>query len=176
MARNTFDTLTRGLAADTSRRRVLGSLIGAVTVLAGGRMAEAKRRGKGKHKGKPKVTLCHNGQTISVGNPAVNTHLAHGDYLGPCRNTCPPGTCDVASGAVCCPPGSAVAGDTCRPAEGTCCGAGSYVAGVGTVCCANGARGSSCPTGQVCCPATAANDCATTLDACMEDTCRSNSP
>ena len=43
---------------------------------------------------KAKVTLCHippgnseNLQTIQVGAPAVKTHLAHGDYLGTCKNT-----------------------------------------------------------------------------------------
>src|SRR4051794_40222362 len=91
MVRTPFDTLTRELATDTSRRRVLGGLLGAVTALAGGHLAEARRRGK--HKGKPKVTLCHNGQTIKVGKAAVASHLAQGDYLGPCRQTCPPGTC-----------------------------------------------------------------------------------
>ncbi len=32
-----------------------------------------------------KVTLCHNGHTISVAPQAVRAHLAHGDYLGPCE-------------------------------------------------------------------------------------------
>jgi hypothetical protein len=31
-----------------------------------------------------KVTLCHNGHTITVAPQAVRAHLAHGDYLGPC--------------------------------------------------------------------------------------------
>jgi hypothetical protein len=31
-----------------------------------------------------KVTLCHNGHTISVAPQAVRAHLAHGDRLGPC--------------------------------------------------------------------------------------------
>jgi hypothetical protein len=166
VAHTPFDTLTQELVTDTSRRRVLGSLVGAVTALAGGRLAAAKRGGKGKHKGKPKVALCHNGHTIRVGNPAVDAHLADGDYLGPCRETCPSGSCDEASGEVCCPPGSAQAADTCRPAEGTCCGAGGFITGTEAICCANGSRASSCPVDQVCCPATAANDCAATLDAC----------
>jgi hypothetical protein len=41
--------------------------------------------------GNNQVTICHippgnpnNPQTINVGTPAVATHLAHGDYLGPC--------------------------------------------------------------------------------------------
>jgi hypothetical protein len=39
-----------------------------------------------------KTTICHippgnpaNEHTITVGNPAVPAHLAHGDYIGPCR-------------------------------------------------------------------------------------------
>ena len=32
-----------------------------------------------------KVTLCHNGVSISVAEPAVAAHLAHGDLLGPCQ-------------------------------------------------------------------------------------------
>jgi hypothetical protein len=40
-----------------------------------------------------KVTICHypggnknKGHTLSVGQAAVNAHLAHGDKLGPCHN------------------------------------------------------------------------------------------
>jgi hypothetical protein len=32
----------------------------------------------------PKVTICHNGNTISVDASAVQAHLDHGDTLGPC--------------------------------------------------------------------------------------------
>ncbi|MBU0597037.1 prepilin-type N-terminal cleavage/methylation domain-containing protein [Patescibacteria group bacterium] len=31
-----------------------------------------------------KTVLCHNDHTISVGNPAIQAHLDHGDYLGEC--------------------------------------------------------------------------------------------
>jgi hypothetical protein len=31
-----------------------------------------------------KVTICHNGNTLSVSENAVPAHLAHGDTLGPC--------------------------------------------------------------------------------------------
>ena len=41
-------------------------------------------KGKGKGKGTAKVTLCHNGRTITVGEPAVAAHLAHGDTEGEC--------------------------------------------------------------------------------------------
>lgn len=39
--------------------------------------------------GQPKVTLCHKGQTLSVAQPAVAAHLAHGDSLGACGSTPP---------------------------------------------------------------------------------------
>lgn len=31
-----------------------------------------------------KVTICHNGNTITINQNALDTHLGHGDYLGPC--------------------------------------------------------------------------------------------
>jgi len=33
----------------------------------------------------PNVTLCHNGNTITVGQSSVQAHLDHGDYLGECN-------------------------------------------------------------------------------------------
>jgi hypothetical protein len=38
----------------------------------------------GQGKGREKVTLCHNGHTITVGAPAVPAHMKHGDHLGAC--------------------------------------------------------------------------------------------
>ncbi len=35
-------------------------------------------------KGITKVTICHKGRPITVGEPAVAAHLAHGDVEGPC--------------------------------------------------------------------------------------------
>lgn len=55
--------------------------------------------------GQPRVTLCHvppgnpaAEHTITVGAPAVDAHLAHGDYLGEC-NGCP-ATCDALASEV----------------------------------------------------------------------------
>ena len=31
-----------------------------------------------------KVTICHDGRTISVAAPAAGAHLRHGDTIGPC--------------------------------------------------------------------------------------------
>ena len=46
--------------------------------------ATAQYGPSGKQYGKTKVTLCHKGKTITVGQPAAKAHLRHGDKLGPC--------------------------------------------------------------------------------------------
>jgi len=40
--------------------------------------------GKGKNHNNHRVTICHNGQTITVDRHAVKAHLRHGDTLGAC--------------------------------------------------------------------------------------------
>ena len=92
-----FDLLARGCAGDTSRRQVLGRLLGATAALltgatlAGSDVARAKKgkgkakgHGKGKKNGQPKVALCHNGHTIRVAAPAVDAHLQQGATEGAC--------------------------------------------------------------------------------------------
>jgi hypothetical protein len=86
---STFDTLARSLSRSPSRRDVLqllaGSALGGLVAL-GALPVDAKK--------KPKVTLCHNGQTISVSKKAKKKHLKHGDGLGACPPAPPPGpTC-----------------------------------------------------------------------------------
>jgi hypothetical protein len=56
-------------------------------------MAFAKQE-EGGGKGQEKVTLCHNGHTITVGEPAKAAHLNHheDDTLGPCDDTAAPST------------------------------------------------------------------------------------
>ena len=166
MEDRTFDALTERLGTDGSRRRVLGGMLATVTGLTGLAIignddAEAKRRRK-----KKKVQMCENNTTIKVKKNKVDKHLAHGDYLGACINACPLGRCNVQTGQVCCPPGSAQNTDSCRPAGGTCCGAGGFVEGIGAQCCANGSKGVSCPVGQTCCPAGSTNACAASAAAC----------
>ena len=34
-----------------------------------------------------KVAICHRGHTITVAEPALEAHLAHGDTIGPCQIT-----------------------------------------------------------------------------------------
>jgi hypothetical protein len=45
---------------------------------------EAKNGGGGGSGGEDKVTLCHKGKTLTVGEPAKEAHLRHGDSLGAC--------------------------------------------------------------------------------------------
>jgi hypothetical protein len=52
-----------------------------------------------------KVEVCHippgnpaNAHTITVGAPAVSAHLDHGDVLGACKDTVPPGCDDCTPG------------------------------------------------------------------------------
>lgn len=104
---STFDRLTKTLMESRSRRglsQLLGGLaVGGSLALLGAPESTAKK--------KPKVTLCHNGQTISVSKKAKKAHLKHGDTLG----ACPPGpTCtdgvkngtetDIDCGGGTCPP------------------------------------------------------------------------
>lgn len=123
-----FDTVTRNLAADRSRRDVVTGAVGAAAALLGGavltdRSAQAKRGGNGqdKHKGrgKGKISFCHregNGSFhfITVSSSARNAHLQHGDvecaphpcrtYTGSCTTTPTTGVCDftpAAAGTAC---------------------------------------------------------------------------
>ena len=85
-----FDTVTKGLTTTPSRRQVVGGMLGGLAAtLAGARALEAKKK-KGKKKDKKKVTICHNGQTITVSQSALNAHLAHGDLVGVCPSLPPP--------------------------------------------------------------------------------------
>jgi len=65
-------------------RLLTGALLAALMLVSLGATAGATPN-PGKGKGKVKVTLCHKGKvTIQVGLPAVESHLRHGDRLGPC--------------------------------------------------------------------------------------------
>jgi cysteine-rich repeat protein len=140
-----------------------------------------------------KVTLCHappgnpgNAHTITVGEPAVRAHLAHGDTLGACGAACP-ASCDDGSlctsdscgangecvhSAVSCADGDPCTGDLCDPAVG---------------CLQLPADGQECDDGSACtrddrcagtdCRGTAIADCCgidadcDDDDSCTEDSC-----
>jgi hypothetical protein len=93
MNNNRFDTLLRSLSTAHSRRNGLRLLTGSaftglLTLGAGSTEAKkgghARSKGKGKNKKGKKVTLCHQGQTITVSKSAVKGHTKHGDTVGPC--------------------------------------------------------------------------------------------
>ena len=98
MVADRFDTLLRSLSETPSRRNALrllaGSALGGLLTREAGD-ALAKKGGKGKGKGKnkrgkkDKVTLCHQGKTITVSKSAKKAHLAHGDTIGRCPITKP---------------------------------------------------------------------------------------
>jgi hypothetical protein len=81
-----FDDLSRFIGGTSTRRRFSGTLaalgLGSLVSLRvlGADEAEAGTRGKGKKK----VTVCHNGQSIRVAKRKLKKHLAHGDTKGAC--------------------------------------------------------------------------------------------
>lgn len=92
-----FDQLIKRLGTGTARRRVLGGMIGVTAALVTGAAVLEAKPGKGKHKGQPKVSYCHqtgNGSYRFVTVGAPSGHSKHeGDIL--CT---PPAPCQVATG------------------------------------------------------------------------------
>jgi len=132
MNANRFDTITQGLTSGTSRRQLVGGLLGgAVALLTGASVLEAKKGGNGKGRGKgkgknkgnngkgqPKLQFCHRGgeegehTLISVGAPAAKAHEKHGD------TPCAPGDCQTGAATGCAEDGSCT---FALAAEGTPC-------------------------------------------------------
>ena len=101
MDSKTFDGLVRGFGGSTSRRsmiHILGGLSLGVVALSP-RASEAKKN-KGKGKGK-KVTICHNGQTLSVSKSALKSHLKRGDTMGACPGQETPGQDPPGANVIC---------------------------------------------------------------------------
>jgi hypothetical protein len=98
----TFDAVTRRFGSTATRRSaVRGLLAGAVALVGGASVLEAdakKRKRKGKDK---KVTICHQGQTISVSKPALKGHLKQGDTMGACSGQETPGQDPPVPSATC---------------------------------------------------------------------------
>jgi hypothetical protein len=86
MDRNRFDSLSRSLASGSTRRRFSGALaaigLGVITSLPLLGTAEVAARKNGK--GKKKVTVCRNGQTIRVAKRALKKQLRQGATRGAC--------------------------------------------------------------------------------------------
>jgi hypothetical protein len=104
MDERSFDDLTRNVANRMSRRGVLRGLIGGAAALAGLKATNTIAADK--------TTICHfppenpaNVQIISVGNPSLPDHFAHGDMVyGECcfASECAPviGECSVLVGCL----------------------------------------------------------------------------
>jgi hypothetical protein len=72
----------------------VGAAMVVVTVLSVATVALAEQEDGG-GLGHPKLTLCHNGHTITVGAPAQEAHLKHGDMKGACGLTTGTSTTDM---------------------------------------------------------------------------------
>ncbi|MBL8126562.1 MAG: hypothetical protein JNM64_02920 [Chloroflexia bacterium] len=128
-----FDHLVRTWAEAGSRRPLLGVLAGGIAGLAGLTEAAGKR--------KKKITLCLNGQTITVPKKKKNSYLGQGATAGKCPpcvrrcggktcgpdgcggscgsckgdKTCQGGTCACRAGEIECP------ANACLPGNSVCC-------------------------------------------------------
>src|SRR4051812_14588666 len=107
MDSTTFDAVTRRFGTTATRRSaVRGLLAGAIALVGGATVLEADakkhKQGKGKGKGKGKqVTICHQGQTLSISHFALKGHLKHGDTMGACPGQDTPGTETPGPTAIC---------------------------------------------------------------------------
>ena len=100
-----FDAVLREVATSASRRRIVGGVLGGVAALVAG-TAVIKAQpggGKGKAKGKTKVTICHRQGTnedgtpkykaLRLGAPGAENHLKHHEEDAPFVDCCPGDTC-----------------------------------------------------------------------------------
>jgi hypothetical protein len=77
------------------RTSILSAVVAiAVTTLAMVTVAFAAQE-QGGGQGQEKVTICHEGHTITVGEPALAAHERHGDTEGACESATPETTGDV---------------------------------------------------------------------------------
>lgn len=140
-----FDRVTRDLAIRKPRRSLLGLLAGSALGLS----LLGKEDVEGKKKKKKAVTLCHEGQTISVSGKAKKDHLKHGDALGPCASPPPPppgSACAVGQKPCqgrCIPSNQCCVNSDCAPGAPRCCN-GTCIRP--NECCGD----SECPAGNVC--------------------------
>lgn len=119
-----LDTLARSLTNSGSRRRALAASVGsllAFSVLP----LEAKRKKKKRKKKKIEelVTLCVNGQTLTVPESVALSLIAQGATYGACPP--PPPPCVPTCGAAQCgPDGCGGTCGTCNPSSQQCCNCG----------------------------------------------------
>jgi hypothetical protein len=120
MHNDRFDSFTRTMASSSSRRQAVKRFLGLVTGAAAWTVSSKSVTAT------DTVTICHQPgtaaeETTAVDAPAVDAHLAHGDYLGPCclpeEHRC---VDDSGTGAgTCC-----LETQSCNPAGGCCKGLG----------------------------------------------------
>lgn len=135
-----FERIVRTWAEAGSRRPILGVLIGGGASLAGLTAASGKRRKK-----KKPVTLCLNGETITVPKKKQGSYLRQGATAGKCPpcvrqctgKTCGPDGCGGSCGS--CRGDKTCQGGTCAcpPGEVNDCG-GDICVPLGSVCCTDG--------------------------------------
>jgi hypothetical protein len=131
-----FDALLREVATPSSRRRIVGGVLGGVAALVAGTAVIKAVPGKGKGKGQNKVQICHKpdattgeGQVITVAEPAVKAHQKHGDALCPvdeCKSNAKKGSCTVTAGVATCD-FTPRTGEPCADGTGTCDASGACI-------------------------------------------------
>jgi hypothetical protein len=92
-----FDTLLREVATPTSRRRIVGGVLGGIAALVAGTAVIKAKPGKGKGKGRTKLSYCHQTGNGSYRFVTVGAPSAHSKHEGdiPCT---PSAECLVATG------------------------------------------------------------------------------
>src|SRR5262245_17304474 len=174
-----FDTLLRRLTTSRSRRgAMVGLLAGAVSLL-GMAETEAKHKKKKKKKTQPstvQVTLCLNGQTLTVPESAVASLLSQGATEGACPPPSPPPPCVPESLATTCGGNCGTRTNNCGQSV-TCSCAGMETGESNGSCALGCLRSDDCPGATCQCgalgPAASLKYCLEPLGACetMPDTC-----
>jgi hypothetical protein len=163
-----FDAIAQSLAFSRDRRGIVrlltGSALGGL-VLASASDADAKGKKNKKNKNKnKKITICHNGQTITVSKNAKKGHLKHGDTLGECQSSPPPP-----------PPPTTTCGDGVQNGTETdvdCGGASCPRCAVGKKCSSRSDCATSLCVGGVCKSCVDGNECGLQADGATNCFCR----
>ena len=141
-----FDAVLREVATPTSRRRIVGGVLGGVAALVASTSVIRAKPGGGTGGGKTKTSICHfsNGhggkyKVLKLGAPGAANHLENHEndapYIDCCPgDTCPSkgacfttvgcdvtGTCDyTVNVSALCPIGGVAGAGTCAAVTGAC--------------------------------------------------------
>lgn len=182
-----FDSLLRSLSGTASRRSALwlltsSALGGLLTLGAVPTGARKRGRGKGKGKGngkkgkdKQKVTICHNGQTITVSQSALKTHRKHGDTVGACSIQDSPQPSGPTCGALfaTCKANDECCSDICFPfSTPQMCGCAAFAQACeeNANCCSGKCTGNTCSCHED------GDICAGDADCCAQLSCQDRKP